>query len=599
MKLRRSNESGCLRRVRDTSVAKFFFCLAALATGLLSNGGPAQGGPPPLVRACGLLGCDREGNLFVIDLPTGAGTLVGPLPTEATEIECGEGFVPDCFVQQVPTVNREITPFDIKNAATLGPSVPTPGVVWAALEYVGGVLYGTSITRGGGGAPSTLQTLDPLTGVATAIGLTGVGPIPGLAYDVGSGVMYGIAGSREVSDFYTINLSTGVATVVGTTTMQAGSLQFGPDGNLYAGGTGDISPGELHQIDPATGASTLVGHTGFGRVTGLTTRFCDLCDLFGSDKDGNLFVLDLLTGAGTLIGLLPTDATEIECDQTLDPDCFVQNPNGGLAITPFDITNAAGLGPTVGDGGSFTGLEYVGGVLYGTYILGGGGMTPSTLATLDPLTGVATDIGLTGVGPIPGLAYDVASGVMYGIAGGIGLSDFYTINLSTGVATVVGTTTMQAGSLQFGPDGNLYAGGTGDISPGELHQIDPATGASTLVGSTGFGRVTGLTTALCTRHLPGDCNQDGGVDLSDGVAFLGWLFNGVQLPAPPGSELCLLDPVNATAVGLQIMDWNGDGALDNSDGVGLLTWSFSGAAEHVLGQDCIHIRSPDCISSCQ
>jgi len=102
----------------------------------------------------------------------------------------------------------------------------------------------------------------------------------------------------------------------------------------------------------------------------------------------------------------------------------------------------------------------------------------------------------------------------------------------------------------------------------------------------------------CGPQLPGDCNQDGTIDLSDGVSFLNWFFQGVELPAPAGSELCLTDPAGATAVGLQIMDWNGDGVLDLSDGSGLLTWFFGGTAEHELGQACILTQSPDCISSC-
>jgi len=100
------------------------------------------------------------------------------------------------------------------------------------------------------------------------------------------------------------------------------------------------------------------------------------------------------------------------------------------------------------------------------------------------------------------------------------------------------------------------------------------------------------------QQPPGDSNQDGAIDLSDGVAFLNWFFLDIPLPAPAGSELCLTDPAGATAVGLLIMDWNGDVALDVSDATGLLTWFFDGAAEHDLGQACIPIQSVDCISSC-
>ena len=97
---------------------------------------------------------------------------------------------------------------------------------------------------------------------------------------------------------------------------------------------------------------------------------------------------------------------------------------------------------------------------------------------------------------------------------------------------------------------------------------------------------------------PGDCNQDGTIDLSDGVAFLNWFFVGIPLPAPAGSQSCLADSDDPTAFGLQVMDWNGDRSLDLSDGTALLTWIFGGTAGHVLGQDCIAARSSRCISTC-
>jgi hypothetical protein len=59
------------------------------------------------------------------------------------------------------------------------------------------------------------------------------------------------------------------------------------------------------------------------------------------------------------------------------------------------------------------------------------------------------------------------------------------------VATVVGPTGISAGSLEFGPDGNLYAGG-GQGATGNLYKINKTTGVGTLVGATGFGNVSGL-----------------------------------------------------------------------------------------------------------
>src|SRR5262249_1158495 len=151
-------------------------------------------------------------------------------------------------------------------------------------------------------------------------------------------------------------------------------------------------------------------------------------------------------------------------------------------------------GGPVTNGGSYTGLEFVGATLYGTVIFGPQG--PSQLRTLNPLTGMSTLIGPTGRGPISGLAYDEAAGIMYGIDGGSGSAMLLRINLSTGAATVIGNTGLRAGSLEFGPDGNLYASGTGPDA-GRLYRIDPATGASTLVGMTGFtGGITGLTLVI-------------------------------------------------------------------------------------------------------
>jgi hypothetical protein len=211
--------------------------------------------------------------------------------------------------------------------------------------------------------------------------------------------------------------------------------------------------------------------------------------LYGSSRNGDLFTLDLESGNGAFVGLLPVPATEIEFDN-LTGRAFAQAPDGAFYGQEFDIEDGSGIGGAISNGGSFTGLEYVGATLYGTVIFSSGG--PSQLRILSPFTGDSTLIGSTGIGPISGLAFDTGSSVMYGIEGGPGPADLVTVDLTTGLATVVGSTGIQAGSLQFGPNRNLYAGGTGN-NRRDLYRIDPATGASTLVGATGFLSVTGLT----------------------------------------------------------------------------------------------------------
>src|SRR5260370_25902090 len=226
--------------------------------------------------------------------------------------------------------------------------------------------------------------------------------------------------------------------------------------------------------------------------------------LFGSSKSGQLFALNLTTGAGTLIGTIPMGSLPAPFNATTEivynnstRRAFSQFNDGNFAGQEFNINTGAAIGSPISNGGSYDGLEWVGSTLYGAVITSSGG--PSQLRTLSPFTGTSTLIGSTGIGPIDGLAYDQTTATMYGTTGGSKTSsNLVTINLTTGVATVIGPLGSNAGSLEFGPDGNLYAGSVGGT--GSLYRINKATGASTLVGDTGFTNVTGL--ALVTAAPP-------------------------------------------------------------------------------------------------
>lgn len=222
-------------------------------------------------------------------------------------------------------------------------------------------------------------------------------------------------------------------------------------------------------------------------------------DLYGCDRSGQLFILDLSTGAGTWLCNLPTfpdpGATEIEFDD-FSHRAIVQSRDGILAHQEFDIFNCVAYGPAVGNGLAFNGLEFISGVLYGTAIPFQ--CQPSELRILHPTTGVSVPVGPTQRGPISGLAYDGPSGVLYGITGCSQTfpTELVTLNLTTGAATHVAYLGFSgAGSLEFGPDGQLYAGGDNNDG-GHLYLIDPVVGTATLVGPTGFGSVTGLALAL-------------------------------------------------------------------------------------------------------
>ncbi len=85
--------------------------------------------------------------------------------------------------------------------------------------------------------------------------------------------------------------------------------------------------------------------------------------------------------------------------------------------------------------------------------------------------------------------------------------------------------------------------------------------------------------ALGGGQIPGDYNQDAGVDISDAISVFGYLFLGREDPVCPAG-----------------LDFNGDSALDLSDGIGALNWLFQGGPAHALGAGCVQII--DCQDSC-
>ncbi len=214
--------------------------------------------------------------------------------------------------------------------------------------------------------------------------------------------------------------------------------------------------------------------------------------LYGITVNGDIIRINHQTGAAQLVGMLPFLYTEIEYDNVSGRG-FVQEGNGAFQGYEVDLSTGLVIAGPIFNGGAYNGIEYVGATAYGTAIFGPLG--PSELRILDPFSGGSALIGPTGVGPITGLAYDDDNGTMYATAGGgITTTNFFTIDLNTGVANLVGSTGVLIGGLQFGPDGKLYAGSAaGPAGPGDLYEINPATGAAAFVGPTGFTSISGLT----------------------------------------------------------------------------------------------------------
>ena len=244
-------------------------------------------------------------------------------------------------------------------------------------------------------------------------------------------------------------------------------------GVLYAS-SGNSDGGRFFTIDPATGAATLVGSTGFGAVAGLAIN--SFGEVFGSTASApsTLIKINAETGEALEVGSLGVDYIE------------------SLA---FDADN----------------------VLYGTDATDNSG-----LYRINPITAQATEIGATGVDLISGLSFS-PDGVLFASNGqgqGNGPGDqIYTINTTTAASTLVGDVGFDASipDIAFDRNGNLLGmtGGQGP-SPRSLISIDPTTGAGTLIGALGFNSMSGL----CFAPGDPDAVEDGDQASSAPKAFV-------------------------------------------------------------------------------
>jgi len=108
-------------------------------------------------------------------------------------------------------------------------------------------------------APYDLITLDPLTGARTVIGDMGVN-INGLSFNPANGTMYGVGYSSPNSQLYSINMSTGATTLIGSSSGLLINLAINNSGQAYAVNLGTDS---LVSVNLTTGGITNIGPIGF------------------------------------------------------------------------------------------------------------------------------------------------------------------------------------------------------------------------------------------------------------------------------------------------------------------------------------------------
>ena len=188
------------------------------------------------------------------------------------------------------------------------------------------LLYGTTIGKAvtppvlpGQPMTSTLIQIDPDTGALMAT----VGPITAgvsgpaiaisdLAAQPGTGTLYGIEAvdpslsSNPLGNLYSIDKTTAVATLIGSTGSRFGSLAFAPDGTLYLSSAnfdvlGNFDNFQLETVDPVN-AAILSALPAADFYSALAFRASDGMLVGGDGALGNLVTIDPTTAKETPIG---------------------------------------------------------------------------------------------------------------------------------------------------------------------------------------------------------------------------------------------------------------------------------------------------------
>ncbi|QDU19646.1 DUF4394 domain-containing protein [Urbifossiella limnaea] len=376
----------------------------------------------------------------------------------------------------------------------------TPVVAYALT----GVGNGTATLLGFDTASPNLTTTVAVTNVSANERLVGIDFRPQNGHLYALGVTTTSAGSNT-GTLYDISVRTGRATPVGptggVTVTNGGGLtnpatagtayvfDFNPaaDAIRVVGSDGDnfaINPNTGTTLAEQTPASTSLGLTGAGYTNNTPNAIATTLYAIGSAADSLYLISSPATPIGTLVGVLGVgDVTEV---------------NG------FDIPagiNVGTSGTAVTSGAGFAALT-VGGV--------------SRLYTVNLVTGAGTLIGTIGSGAaVSGLAVqnDFGGFPAFGLAGvSAGTAILVRFNTSTpGTSTSAFVTGIAGGETLVGIDfrpntGQLYALGVNAGGTGSLYQINPQSGAATVVGTSGGVAILGGLPSPATTSYGFDFN---------------------------------------------------------------------------------------------
>lgn len=194
----------------------------------------------------------------------------------ALAAHAGALYAIDDATDQLVTIDR--TTYGVTTIGALGVGGDFGDMTWASTTNT---LYAV-----GGRGNNALYTINTTTGAATLVGNHGVRDMFGLAFDSSTGTLYAQSTNQGV---YTLDTITGAATQIGSNGVYPGGLAYNSstDKLLLLGAGG----GTVNEINRTNGTATLLASPGFINDNGFT-HDDELGGYWAADWNNNLFRFD-------------------------------------------------------------------------------------------------------------------------------------------------------------------------------------------------------------------------------------------------------------------------------------------------------------------
>jgi hypothetical protein len=370
------------------------------------------------------------------------------------------------------------------------------GLMGANAATIYGVTSSNQLVRFGATSPGNVTTVGAITGLQSGENVLGIDfrPATGQLYALGSN-----------SRIYTINKRTAAASFVGTLTTALNGTNFGFDFNPVPDRIRIVSDADQNlRANPDNGTNVVDGTLAYAagdpnagqnpNVTGAayTSSFIGTTTtaLYDIDSNLNILVLQNPPNNGTLqtVGSLGVDPTNVVgFDHTAASNIAYATLNVGGSLGFYNINLTTGAATLIGTLGNQTITDAT--VEIGSsegltaYGLGPNGQLVQ-FSTRNPnvITRSVTITGLVSGESVEGIDFRPATGELYGYgtdSTGLVSRTIYSINPTTGVATVKGAVDQIIGKFDFGFDFNPTVDRIRIVNANdENRRTNPDTGAT-------------------------------------------------------------------------------------------------------------------------